>query len=59
VLVVHGDRDTGVPVARAEEAARRLPDAQLVVAPDAGHWVQRDRPEIVVPAVIDFLKTLE
>ncbi len=59
VLIVHGDRDSGVPVARAKDAARLLPDVRLVVVPDAGHWVQRDRPDIVVPVVIDFLDSLD
>lgn len=59
VLMVHGDHDSGVPVARAEDAARLLPDVQLVTVPDAGHWVQRDRPDIVLPAVIDFLHGLD
>jgi pimeloyl-ACP methyl ester carboxylesterase len=59
VLIVHGDHDTGVPVARAEDAARRLPAARLLVIPDAGHWVQRDRPDLVLPAVIDFLDALD
>ncbi len=54
-LIVHGDRDTGVPVARARAAAERIPDAELLVVPDAGHWVQRDRPDIVIPTVLDFL----
>lgn len=57
-LVVHGDRDTGVPVRRAEEAARLIPDARLVVVEGAGHWVQRDRPDIVLPAMLDFLASL-
>lgn len=58
VLVVHGDRDTGVPVSRAREAAREIPDARLLVVADAGHWVQRDRPDVVVPAMLDFLAEL-
>ncbi|GAA1071633.1 alpha/beta hydrolase [Nocardiopsis composta] len=58
VLIVHGDRDNGVPVAHARAAARRIPDARLLVVPDAGHWVQRDRPEEVTSAVIEFLREL-
>lgn len=59
VLVVHGDRDTGVPVARARAAAQTLPDARLVVVSDAGHWVQRDRPDAVHAAMLDFLAGLD
>lgn len=58
VLVIHGDHDTGVPVNRARDAARKLPDARLLVVPDAGHWVQRDRPAVVLRAVLDFLAEL-
>lgn len=58
VLIVHGDHDTGVPVSRAREAARLIPDARLLVVSDGGHWVQRDQPTVVVPAVLDFLAEL-
>ncbi len=58
VLVVHGDRDTGVPIVFARQAATLIPDAQLLEVTDAGHWVQRDRPEVVIPAVLDFLARL-
>ncbi len=58
VLIVHGERDTGVPVNCARAAARTIPDARLLVVPDAGHWVQRDRPATVVPAVLEFLAEL-
>lgn len=55
-LLVHGTHDSGVPVARAREAARALPDAELLVVDGAGHWVQRDRPGVVIPAVVEFLR---
>ena len=55
VLIVHGDRDAGVPVARARAAADLIPDAELKIVPGAGHWVQRDRPDLVTAAMIDFL----
>ena len=54
-LVVHGDRDTGVPVSCAEAAAGLIPDSRLLVVTGAGHWVQRDRPDAVTPAVLRFL----
>ena len=57
-LVIHGDHDTGVPVAYARLAADTIPDARLLIVPDAGHWVQRDRPEVVTPVVLDFLNEL-
>nr|WP_218621565.1 alpha/beta hydrolase [Mycolicibacterium hippocampi] len=57
-LVVHGDRDAGVPVAAAEAAAAAMPDARLVVVPGAGHWVQRDRPDVVLATMVGFLRSL-
>lgn len=59
VLVVHGDRDRGVALARAEHAATLLPRAELVVIPDAGHWVQRDRADLVIPAVLAHLRRID
>lgn len=55
VLVVHGTKDIGVPVADAQEAARRLPDARLHVLEGAGHWTQRDRPAEFHRLLLDFL----
>lgn len=57
-LIIHGDRDAGVPVARARAAAALIPHAELKVVAGAGHWVQRDQPDVVVAAVIDFLRRL-
>lgn len=58
VLIVQGDRDTSVPVAAARAAADLIPDARLEVVAGAGHWVQRDRPDVVIPAMLDFLDTV-
>lgn len=58
-LLVHGDRDTGVPLARIETAAELLPSATLEVAHGAGHWVQRDRPDIVIPAMLEQLRSAD
>lgn len=56
-LLVHGDRDTGVPVARIETAAALLPSGSLRLVPGAGHWVQRDRPDLVIPAMLEQLRS--
>lgn len=55
-LFVHGDRDAGVPLARIATAAELLPAGSLRVIPGAGHWVQRDRPDLVIPEMIEHLK---
>ena len=56
VLIVHGDQDRNVPVARARLAADLIPDAELKIIDGAGHWVQRDQPEVVIAAMLDFLR---
>lgn len=57
-LIVHGEGDNGIPVAAARRAAARIPNSTLLVVRDAGHWVQRDRPKVVHPAVVEFLSPL-
>ncbi|GHF94434.1 alpha/beta hydrolase [Deinococcus piscis] len=58
VLIVHGDRDIGVPLAAAQEAARRIPGANLRVFSGAGHWTQRDQPGRFNYELLRFLGTL-
>lgn len=58
VLVIHGDRDSGVPLARVRAAARFMPDAHLKIIGGAGHWVQRDQPDLVLDALIGFLERI-
>lgn len=57
-LIVHGDHDAGVPIARARAAAELIPDGELKVVAGAGHWVQRDQPDVVIEAMTDFLQRL-
>lgn len=56
VLVVHGDKDNLVPLADAQEAARRIRGARLAVIDGAGHWPMREQPETFNRLVADFLK---
>ncbi|GAB3624128.1 alpha/beta hydrolase [Mariniluteicoccus endophyticus] len=55
VLLVHGEKDPGVPLRWARQAADRLADAELVVVPGGRHWVQRDAPRETLEAVSTFL----
>lgn len=57
-LIVHGDRDTGVPVVHARVAADLIPGARLKVVAGAGHWVQRDQPDVVFDAIRGFLREI-
>jgi pimeloyl-ACP methyl ester carboxylesterase len=53
-LVVWGLRDRYIPARFGGEYAARLPNAELLEVPDAGHWPWIDAPE-VVDRVIRFL----
>ncbi|MEJ3651845.1 alpha/beta hydrolase [Actinomycetes bacterium KLBMP 9759] len=55
VLVLHGSKDSGVPRAAAERAARLLPRATLTVVDGAGHWLTRDAADEVLAATLEFL----
>ncbi|SEH85887.1 Pimeloyl-ACP methyl ester carboxylesterase [Mycolicibacterium rutilum] len=57
-LLIHGGRDTSVPVSAARAAADLMPDARLEVIAGAAHWVQRDQPDVVLAAMLGFLETL-
>jgi pimeloyl-ACP methyl ester carboxylesterase len=55
-MVACGDRDPFVPVDQAWQLARSLPDARLLVAPDCGHELTTERPEIFAAALTDFYR---
>ena len=54
-LVVMGERDPdfGDPAAEARWIGERL-SAQVVLVPDAGHYPQVERPDVVNAALVDF-----
>jgi pimeloyl-ACP methyl ester carboxylesterase len=55
-LVVHGNKDVVVTPINAFILAQRLPDAQLVMYPDASHGAQSQHAEIFLEHVNLFLK---
>lgn len=64
VLVVFGENDGLIPNPYlhggrtrdiGEIAAREIPDCELLMVPDCGHFVQFERPELVNDAVLEFL----
>jgi hypothetical protein len=57
-LVVCGDRDPFVPVDHAWRLKRHLPDARLLVAPDAAHLVIPTRPDVVSAGMKAFYGSL-
>ncbi|MGH2606065.1 MAG: alpha/beta fold hydrolase [Anaerolineales bacterium] len=55
-LLVHGTKDSLVPLRYAEEAHARISGSRLTVIPGAGHWAQRERPEVFLEAVSSFVR---
>jgi pimeloyl-ACP methyl ester carboxylesterase len=57
-LVIHGDQDHAIDLARAQAMAATLPQAQTVVVPGAGHAANLTHPEPVNAAIAKFLAAL-
>jgi pimeloyl-ACP methyl ester carboxylesterase len=57
-LVVVGDQDAITPVTKAQELAGNIPNARLVVIPQAGHLSNLENPQVFTAAVRDFLAGL-
>ncbi|MFH8607670.1 alpha/beta fold hydrolase [Streptomyces sp. NPDC018029] len=55
VLVLAGDKDLVTPSEHSEAIAQLLPDAELVLVPDAGHLVMLEHPEVVMDRLADLL----
>jgi pimeloyl-ACP methyl ester carboxylesterase len=55
VLLLWGEHDRLLPLARAREAQRRLPGARLVAIEGAGHAPQAEQPDAFNRALEDFL----
>jgi pimeloyl-ACP methyl ester carboxylesterase len=54
-LVLCGEHDALCPVKRHEFMAELIPNARLVVVPDAGHLPTLEQPEAVTEALRDWL----
>lgn len=54
-LVLHGEEDRAIVPARARATAARIPGAQVVLVPRAGHSSSLENPEGVTAALRDFL----
>lgn len=55
VLILAGDKDLVTPSSHSEVIADVLPDAELVIVPDAGHLVMLEHPETVTDRLADLL----
>lgn len=58
VLILHGRQDRMVPVARAEELERGLPNARLEIL-QGGHQVHSEQFATVVRLLLDFIDAVE
>lgn len=54
-LVIHGESDRLIPPANAKIIADHIPDAKLVMIPNASHILSTDQPSSVHRAVLEFL----
>jgi len=59
VLILHGRRDRMVPVSRAEELQRGLPNARLRIFEGAGHQVHSERFATVQRLILAFIDDVE
>jgi len=57
-LVIVGDEDASLPPPLSREIADALPNASLVVIPEAGHLSALEKPEAVTEAMLQFLDSL-
>jgi len=54
-LIIHGDKDSLVPLAAVKLAGKQLKNGRLVVIPDCGHWPGRDAPDEFNQVLLAFL----
>jgi haloalkane dehalogenase len=55
-LILWGENDPFAPVAGAYRFQKELPDSQLVLLDDAGHFVYQDAPDRTAEEVVTFLR---
>jgi pimeloyl-ACP methyl ester carboxylesterase len=58
-LVLSGADDLLTPPEHSEEIVRRLPGAEQVLVPDAGHLVMLEHPDVVTEAICDLFERAE
>jgi 2-hydroxymuconate-semialdehyde hydrolase len=53
-LIIWGEEEAFFPIAHGERAAALIPDAKLVLLPNAGHFPWMEEPDRFVEAVVGF-----
>lgn len=56
-LIIAGEKDLLMPIEDAQELARLIPDARLVVIPHAGHLLIHEQPAVFLQMVSAFMKS--
>ncbi|MDP3767593.1 MAG: alpha/beta fold hydrolase, partial [Dehalococcoidia bacterium] len=54
-LILWGEHDRWLPLARGEELARLIPNARLVIVRSAGHLPLEEQPDVSNRALLEFL----
>ncbi len=57
VLVIHGEKDTFLPIAASQELASLIPNAKFMCVPEHGHCLNVEDPEKFVDIANNFLFT--
>jgi abhydrolase domain-containing protein 14 len=58
-LIVWGERDTVIPIAKADTLRELLPKSQKLVLPEASHPCYLDQPQQFHAALLRFLRSLD
>ena len=54
-LVLWGENDPILPVAWSDKLSEFFPNLTLRTVPECGHWVHREKPELVNQAIAEFI----
>jgi pimeloyl-ACP methyl ester carboxylesterase len=57
--VIHGDQDHVLPPENGRIVARRIPGAEFVLVPQAGHILATDQPELTLEILGRFLASVK
>lgn len=56
-LIIFGEHDKVVPPGNAELLARQIPNHQVCILPDAGHFFPMEKPAEASQVILDFLRS--
>lgn len=57
VVLIRGENDDAISDEQLQVMQRGLPDAGMFIIPDAGHFAQMERPDIVAQAVRELMRS--